>query len=152
MCPLKDPTYIINKKVKENIMQHNNLYGKVNKQYHKDIDLPTTNTKPTKATIPTVANSTHTTSISPSATTTDFFDPYAPITPPLEDPHLPYDLSNHPSSSETESSNDIIQTETFDVPIPPITNYCTKGPTDTSQTSPFIDLIFDPTDYLHFSS
>jgi hypothetical protein len=117
-------------------MHHNNLYGKVNKQYHKDIVLPTTHAKPTKATISTVANSATTISITPLPTITDFFDPYAPSTPPLEDPHLQYDLFNNPSSPELEPSTEIIQTETFDVPIPPSAIFCAKNPTDTFYNFP----------------
>jgi hypothetical protein len=145
MCPLKDPTYIINKNIRENIIQHNNLYGKVNKQYHKDTDLPTTQARPTRATIQTIANSAHTSSTIPSPAITDFFDPYAPSAPPLEDLHLQYDLPTPPL--ETESSSEIIQTEAFDIPIPLSANFCATSLTDTSTASPFVDLIFDPTSF-----
>jgi hypothetical protein len=35
MCPLKDSTFIVSKTIWENVMQHNNLHGKMNKNYHK---------------------------------------------------------------------------------------------------------------------
>jgi hypothetical protein len=63
MCPLKDPTYIVNKTICENVMQHNNLFGKTNKNYNKNIDLPTTQPKPKKAIIPSQAHSTTTVTI-----------------------------------------------------------------------------------------
>jgi hypothetical protein len=57
LCPLKDPMFIVNKKIRENVMQHNNLYGKTNKNYHKNIDLPNASNHPLKAAIPRIANS-----------------------------------------------------------------------------------------------
>jgi hypothetical protein len=82
MCPLKDPTFIVSKKIRENVLQHNNLYGKVNKKYHKDIDFPTTDLQPTKATIPVIANSAHSSNDTPSHTMIEHFDTYAPSMPP----------------------------------------------------------------------
>ncbi len=86
MCPLKDPTFIVHKKIRENVMQHNKLHGRINKNYNKDLDLPTANTAPTKATIPTIANSVEhliPDTLHPSNLST--FDPYASSPPPLEE-------------------------------------------------------------------
>jgi hypothetical protein len=131
-------------------MQHNKLYGKINKDYSKDIDLPTATAKPTKATIPTIANlATHSPLDQPPPSTTTSFDPYGIPTPPLEDQFLPYDLINDPL--DNVSPDDTIQTENLEVSLPPSANLCVTSP-DSSTTTPFVDLLFDPTDYLHFSS
>jgi hypothetical protein len=45
MCPLKDPTFILNKIIRERVM-HNNLYGKINKNYNKNMDIPSNNQPP----------------------------------------------------------------------------------------------------------
>jgi len=51
-CPFKDPTYIQNKLIRENVMQHNTLFGCINKNYTKDMDTSNNNTKPIRATLP----------------------------------------------------------------------------------------------------
>jgi hypothetical protein len=53
--PFKDPTYIQNKLIKENAIQHNTLCGKINKNYSKNMDTPTNQNKLPKAFIPTTA-------------------------------------------------------------------------------------------------
>jgi hypothetical protein len=152
MCPLKDPTYIDNKTIRENVMQHNNLFGKINKNYNKNIDLPTPHPKPSKAIIPSQAHSA--TIITPDQSQDSVinnFDPYAPPVTPLEDPFCNYQVS--PLLPDQPSTDDIIQTSSFEVPIPPSANLCTthnSNPCPDSST--FVDLIFNPTDYLHFSS
>ncbi len=158
-CPLKDPTFIVNKKIRENVMQHNNLYGKENKNYDKNIDLPHTSSLPSKATIPRIAHSA--TLTTPNITTPALVpdNPFGHIIPPLEDPYLHYDC---PSPTDTPESSEatVIDTGIFDVP-PPTTNLCSTFQTTPQATyhdllptesSPFVDIIMDPTDYLHFSS
>jgi hypothetical protein len=103
MCPLKDPTFIVHKKIRENVMQHNKLPGCINKNYNKDLDLPTANTAPTKATIPTIANSVEhliPDTLQPSNLST--FDPYASSPPPLEENFLPHDLTGASSTLDTQ--------------------------------------------------
>jgi hypothetical protein len=39
-CPFKDPTFIQNKLIRENVMQHNSIYGRVNKHFSKETDIP----------------------------------------------------------------------------------------------------------------
>jgi hypothetical protein len=39
-CPFKDPTYIQNKLIHDNVMQHNTLYGRINKNYTKSSESP----------------------------------------------------------------------------------------------------------------
>lgn len=39
-CPFKDSTCIQHKLIHENEMQHNSIYGRVNKNYSKDTDIP----------------------------------------------------------------------------------------------------------------
>lgn len=46
MCPLKDPTFILNKIIQERVIQHNNLYGKINKNYNKNMNIPSNNQPP----------------------------------------------------------------------------------------------------------
>jgi hypothetical protein len=114
MCPLKDPTFIVHKNIRENAMQHNKLHGCINKNYNKDLDLPTANTAPTKATIATIAHSVeylipdtlHSSNLST-------FDPYASSPPLLEENFLPHDLTS--ASSTLDTQEEIVQADTFDV-------------------------------------
>lgn len=157
-CPLKDPTFIINKKIRENVMQHNNLYGKTNKNYNKNIDLPTASNTPLKAHIPTIANIAHSDSI---ITTHPPHDDQPILTPPLEDPFQPYQIPYH--DQDTPSHDHSEPTDLLDLPTPKA-NLCSTSqqitPTISTPStnppenieSPFIDLICDPTDYMYFSS
>jgi hypothetical protein len=140
-------------------MQHNNLYGSKNKNYNKDMDLPHTSTLPTKATLPKIAHSAAiTTPLSPHPSIVPN-NPFDQVITPLEDPYHNYD---NPFLTDTPISSDevIIDTGTFDVP-PPTANLCSTLTTNAEPTyhellptesSPFVDIIMDPTDYLHFSS
>jgi hypothetical protein len=162
MCPLKDPTFIVSKTICENVMQHNNLFGKTNKNYNKNIDLPTAHSKPSKAIIPSHAHSATTTPFDPpyqpdlqafdpyAAPMTTLTDPSATPVMPLEDPNATYDISL--PTLDSSPTDDIINTSTFDVPIPPSANLCTSTSDHHPASAPFVDLIFDPTEYLHFSS
>ncbi len=141
MRPLKDPTYIVNKTICENVMQHNNLFGKTNKNYNKNIDLPTTQPKPKKSYYP-VSSSFHyycyywTT---PQSDVHDF-DPYAPPVTPLKDLFSHYNVS--PLLSDQSSNDDIIYTSSFEVPILPSANlYTTNHLENHLESSHFVDLI-----------
>ncbi len=45
-CPLKDPTFIQQEGIHENVLQHNSLYGKLNKNYIKKRIYSLTTTTP----------------------------------------------------------------------------------------------------------
>ncbi len=116
-------------------MQHNNnLHGKVNKQYHKDIDLPTTESYSTNRQQFCSDIQYHPF----TSYTTDSFDSYAPSATPLEDPYFSYELTT--DTPELQSSTETIQTEAFDVLITPSINLFTTTSNGTSTTSPFMDL------------
>lgn len=137
-CPLTDFPFILNKNIHENVIQHKKLYGKVNKNYTKYIDIPSFNPWHTNATIPSHSNAAQSPHILPSSTS----DPYAHPTLPLEDQCLLYE----PTAEYPSPPNDnLIQTDTFNVPVPPSANLCTPNHDTTA-------IFFDPTDYLHFSS
>jgi hypothetical protein len=92
-CPFKDPTYILDKSTQERIMQHNSLYGKANKNYNKDMDLPKTSTTPPQATIPTTAKSTITPMSAPLSDITSTHQDSSP-------PHL-FDHTDPPLPNES---------------------------------------------------
>ncbi len=50
-CPFKDPTFIQNKLIREKVTQQNTLYRKINENYNKNLDTPTHQHKPLKATM-----------------------------------------------------------------------------------------------------
>ncbi len=156
-CPLKDPTFIIHKGIHENVMQHNSLHGKTNKQYNKNMDLPNNSNKPLPANLPTARQA-----------SLDDDHPYQPnitfgssdhpsnLLPPYSTAH--HDIEEPPSSSTPTT---VIDTTTFAVPPIPTVNTTTVPPLPTStesytdhsnSTHTYQDLIFDPTDYLHFNS
>lgn len=76
--------------------------------------------------------------------------PLINLTPPLEDQYATYETPFDHLETSSPSDN-IIQTSQFEVPLQPTANYCATS-SEPSSTSPYIDLLFDPTDYLHFSS
>jgi len=144
-CPFKDPTYIQNKLIRENVMQHNTLYGRINKNYNKNMDNPINQNKPPKATIPTtakVADIFPDPPTLPASDTSDLIDLQNEIYHPIQDlidspvlsdtPHENYHLIPTPTANTgSASSNNNLTHDLFE---------------DTS------DLLFDPTNYLHFTS
>ncbi len=117
-------------------------------------------TIPSKATLPRIANSaTMTTQHLIDTSPPPFTNPFDNITTPLEDSYQLYDTPSH-SNDPFSTDNNLVDTSIFDVPTPTanLCNTTSTVPTPTYQeilpneTSPFIDLLMDPTDYLHFSS
>jgi len=136
-CPFKHPTHIIEKAVRERVMQHNALHGAENATYTKDQDSPMKpHAPPTSAT----ANSA---TLCPTGP--EVISP-APITL-SEQPTV---SNSHFDEAQLTSDDEIVHTETFDVPILPTAN---MGQTP-SLTEDFAldELIFDPNHYLSYSS
>jgi hypothetical protein len=168
MCPLKDPTFIMNKAIQERVIQHNNLYGKINKNYNKNIDIISTN-KPSPAVLPAPNKHHHHPIRSTAHSALSDFQPSLDSSPsdltttlpphPLDennDDTTPSTQSSHLSQFDSYTPEDppIVHTEHFDIPTPPIANTSTitNVPTSNDPTPNFTDLIFDPVDYLHYSS
>ncbi len=51
-CSIKDPTFIQHKGIRENVMQHKSIHGKINKNCNKNMDSPSTTNHPSPPTIP----------------------------------------------------------------------------------------------------
>jgi len=133
-CPYKHPTQILPRDVRERVMQHNALHGAEKKDFTKTQDVQNAKHTPPQAT-------------GHSATV-------------LESSHLPIssDLQSSPTtsietsledSSDLEPSDEIIETEYFDVPFPPAT-----GNAATSNALPYADIDCDSviTDHLQYLS
>jgi len=142
-CPFKDPTFIQNRLIRENVMQHNTLYGKTNKNYTKTMDTPNSTSKPLPATIPKTIKS-------------------ADIQP--QDLLLP-DLQETPTDTyptfhdipETLNQHDFIFDQLTDTqPYEPTANIGHSNqitlPIDTALFEDNSDLLFDPQHYLQFTS
>jgi hypothetical protein len=99
------------------------------------MNIPSVKSKPAKATIPSNSNAAQSSTLQLPST----IDPYAQPTPSSTDDNTPLD-------------DTLIQSETFGVPIPPLANLCTTSQPTPQHQSPFIDLLFDPTGHLQFSS
>ena len=126
-------------------MQHNTLYGRINKNYNKNMDNPINQNKPPKATIPTtakVADIFPDPPTLPASDTSDLIDLQNEIYHPIQDlidspvlsdpPHENYHLIPTPTANTGSAlSNNNLTHDLFE---------------DTS------DLLFDPTNYLHFTS
>ncbi len=143
-CPFKDPTFIQNKLIRENIMQHNSLHGRHNKNYSKDMDVPShpprhSSDLPMKTArlvnqhIPTLD---HTPNIE-HATDTDPSNNYY------------HDIPTEPSPSD----DSIINTTQFDIPRPTANHGTTTyNPISSDDDHDHSDLPFDPLQYLQYSS
>jgi len=138
-CPYKHPTQIIPRDVRERVMQHNAIHGAEKKDYTKTQDTPHAATSPPQAT-------------GNSATTLE--SSHIPIIP-TEQPENNIDSSS-PSAASTQSFEDtdeIIDTEYFDIPFPP----ATANMATTSNTQQFEDIdsastITDHLQYLSYDS
>jgi hypothetical protein len=134
-CPFKHPTHIIEKTVRERVMQHNALHGAENKAYTKNQDSPSKpHAPPTSAT----ANSAILCNIEPEI-----------ISPPAsaisEQTMLTDTLLN---DIQFASGDEIVHTETFQVPVLPTANMGKILNEDFSLD----ELIFDPDHYLSYSN
>ncbi len=78
-CPFKDPTHILCKTTRENVMQHNSLHGAINKHFskHQVKTVPSTPRPPPTPTTPTGRTTTP---------TVCFATGTSPTTPPTPEP------------------------------------------------------------------
>jgi hypothetical protein len=147
--PFQGSNLHTNKLIRDNVMQHNTLYGRINKNYTKS-------------------------SASPSSITTTIHHPQRNIAkhadlqlPTLDEDSTPTDSVTHeipessyhhipdhtPSQDTTNETIQCIDTQYFEIPNP--TANFTSSTISTS--SPILepidtsDLLFDPLQYLHFS-
>jgi hypothetical protein len=165
-CPFKDPTHILCKTTRENVMQHNSLYGAINKNFSKSQDTSSTTQRvPTPPILPNTRKSPPTVRFATGATTTTTDNPDPTSETPLTIP-IPEDPSNDdiistpsptylPFDTTDDYYDETIHTEYFDLPVPPMANVCTgftaANPTFEENTA-FSDLILDPMQYLSFSA
>jgi hypothetical protein len=128
-CPYKHPTHILPKDIRERVMQHNALHGAEKKDYTRDQDLPTMKTSPPQA---------------------------ASAITPSEEKHNESSITPLDSSTDSidfQDDNEIIDTEYFDLPLPPPT----ANLASTSDSNPYKDIepdtvITDPLQYLSYES
>jgi hypothetical protein len=128
----------IHKLIRKNVMQHNSLYGRVNKNYSKDTNLPTHPLCPSLQSPPKTAKL--------AALHLPTLDTDTNI-PTSHDANFT-DTDHHPiptSVDDSPSDNPTIDTQHFDVPIPTANNgtttYLTTPTVDDHDQS---DLLFDP--------
>jgi hypothetical protein len=152
-CPFKDPTYIQNRLIRKNVMQHNALFGRINKNYTKDMDIMINNKTPIKATLPRTAK----TAIDNSNTPTTVIQnnlldimnhPQYHDIPDLDHLNLPT-LDDHTTPDQTTLQI---------IPEPFINSGITshKEPNTTTLTNETFhddtDFLFDPNQYEYFAS
>ncbi len=135
-CPFKHTTHIIDKAIRERIMQHNALYGAENRHFTKSLDSPSAGTKsPPGHQSPATANCAITDTSTPDIELTLSHEPLP--SPPLDDDEL----------------HEIINMEIFEVPVIPQANMGHTFPLPNINEDFALDeLIFDPTQYLSYSS
>jgi hypothetical protein len=162
-CPFKDPTHILCKITRENVMQHNSVYGAINKSFTKLQDkisptqrLPLTPTIICQRTNPTARFAMNTPVPNPNCE-------YNPITedstinakehtPQNESPssYIPFETIDEffdPENDPKDHSNDIMVTPTANV----CTGFTTVPPSIEENTA-FHDLIVDPSQYLSYNA
>jgi hypothetical protein len=147
-CPFKDPTYIQNKLIRDNVMQHNTLYGKINKNFIKTSDSPTTITNTTQHPQRNLAKL--------ADLNLPTLDPEPVLTTSTTSPSPPYHNIQDTSFNEDPHEDDIqcIDTQYFDVPTPAAHFSSSTIPSPSTTVEPIdnTDILFDPLQYLHFSS
>jgi len=131
--PYKHPTQILPKDVRNHVMQHNALHGAEKKDYTRDQDIPTTNSTPPRAA---------------SAITTPEEQVVAQTQPSSASSHIKASLD-----ALVLDDDEIIETEYFDLPLPPPT----ANLAFTANSNIFADLepdtvITDPLQYLSYES
>jgi hypothetical protein len=130
-CPLKHPTHILPKDVRERVLQHNALHGTEKRGYTKDQDIQT------KASTPPQASSAIT-SLDPIIDTSTT---------------IPQALEPALDTTEPTDHDEIIETEYFDIPVPP----AVANLASTSVTDPYQDIdpdlfVTDAIQYLAYDS
>ena len=118
-------------------MQHNALHGAENRNYSKNQDSPSAISQPPTATANLAI------SIEPEPDTISTEELIA-STPPIENTSVPSDF---------DANDEIVHTETFDVPFLPTANMDQSAPATTLREDFDLDeLIFNPTQYLSYSN
>jgi len=153
-CPFKDPSLIKNKLIRDNVLQHITLYGKINNKL--SLKLPT---KPSPS--PTQHPYQEIVKLADLNILTLDYENNQPL-PPEPATHSDDQLEHifHPipdTSSDTEENDEdaqYIDTHYFDVPSPTAIFSQTNLDTRMLGSEPFdtSDFIFDPLHYLHYSS
>jgi uncharacterized protein YoxC len=142
-CPFKDPTYIQNRLIRENVMQHNTLYGKVNKNYTKTMDTPNSVSKPLQATIPKTIKSAD-------------IEQHDLLLPELD--HPTQDLIPTYHDIPDNHDQEIPDTDYHEIQQFEPTAHSGQGNHNTNPTDQLdlfhdsSDLLFDPQQYLQFTS
>jgi hypothetical protein len=135
-CPLKHPTHIIDKTIRERVMQHNALHGSENKHFSKDLDHPHQPLQPRPAAHSFAQANSAVTNIETSAPS-------------------PSTTLNHPDTIDNPddtSLHEIIETDIFDIPTLPQAHMATTSTPQVHEDYTFDDLIFDPTHYVSYSN
>jgi hypothetical protein len=129
-------------------MQHNTLYGKINKNFIKTSDSPTTITNTTQHPQRNLAKLTD--------LNLPTLDPEPVLTTSTTSPSPPYHNIQDTSFNEDPHEDDIqcIDTQYFDVPTPAAHFSSSTIPSPSTTVEPIdnTDILFDPLQYLHFSS
>jgi len=132
-CPYKHPTQILPKDVRERVMQHNALHGAKKKDYNIDQDLPALKASPPQAAIAMTTNIESTSNLSDSSS---------------------YDQNIvSPPSDLLLEEDEIIETEYFDLPLPPpMANIASIPSSDLYKDLEPDTVITDPLQYLSYES
>jgi hypothetical protein len=152
-CPFKDPTHILCKITRENVMQHNSLHGAINKKFSKLQDKPSTTSK--GPIIPTILNNNNNNNKQNQPTvrfaSTD-------IDTPSELPSSSPEIEEYkPFPTTLDTTLEIIDDEEyFDLPVvTPTANVCTgftNATTSFENTLTDQDHILDSAQYLSYSA
>jgi hypothetical protein len=143
-CPFKHPTQIIDKDIRERVMQHNALHGAENRHFTRSQDSSNTGARPP----PNLSSAARA-----NCAVTSHDDPtsIASSNLPVSEPTT---FEDHSSTiKEDIQLHEIINTEVFDVPTVPQANMGNASllPNITEDYA-LDELIFDPTQYLSYSS
>jgi len=125
-------------------MQHNTIYGKTNKNYNENTDVPNHASKPPKGTIP------HTAKTATIPTTPDT-NPQTTTDPTItETYHMISPTSDQPDTMNND--NDPYDDIYHFIPEPTANTGTATSSHDMSIFQDTSDLLFDPQQYLQFSS
>jgi hypothetical protein len=146
----KDPTYIHNKLIRDNVMHHNTLYGRINKNYTKSSPSPSSITTPIHHPQHNIAKlaDLQLPTLDEDSTPTDS------VTHEIPELSYHYILDHTPSQDTTNETTQCIDTQYFEIPTPMANFTSSTIPTSSPILEPIdtSDLLFDPLQYLHFSS
>jgi hypothetical protein len=145
-CPLRHPTHIINKDIRERVMQYNALNGSMKKDFTKTQD--TSRSLITSTTPATGRRVTILDSVTDNHESTPLINTTPSPTSPSNDVIIQLE-----EGTTTPDNNEIIDTEYFNLPIPPVANtgYITPTSFSPDDISPG-ELIHDHEQYLNYNS